>query len=1243
MNQMDKGFSGKRPVNFVQERESQVSFCENGPGPDLRRSGSGRESALCEGECRQREEWWPEAPVCAVDLVIQYDFANRQAFILQESACILGMSGGVVENMPYSAVERGMVDPGSVEEFVRIHEAVMEGAQKAQGIAALRLSDGTAREYEITLMAALNGDKAPVQAVGIYKDIVEQREKEKRLQGTERRKKQYDSLFESVVCGIVQYTLDADLNVSFKNANQEAIRILGCTPEEFWKVDKWRLSDLIVREEKDRVLKDLQEVKNGGKKHFEYRLIRRDGTDCWICGISEQLVDMDDELIIQSVFMDVDYKKRAELENMELLYQSQASSELLQMTLKGTSFNEFYYYPQKRLCVFPPRACEKYHCRPSYEDMPESFAEEAVWEMDRQDYIAMYKRIHRGNKTAACEFRVANGTAWCSVTMFTMVRDSQGRPVCAVGLIEDITKKKNAESKRWEQAAFNQEILSSLSELFFGVYRIDLESGRIQAIRLPHEVGDVGISESGSVYSVEDISMLYHPDDRERFCRESSLENLRRKQKEGVKSLELEFRRRMEGEYRWVANIIYLNCENQRAGTAIVALMDTSERNRQSDIIQALSMEYYALYYVDVDKNCIEVIRPDFVVVDRLGMTPGMRYTQFVEAYTEKFVHPDDSAEMAGLLELENLKKSLKEKKGEHQRIYRKKVGDHYEWMRAKVILVHTESGPSQFITLAIRNADEDVRYERETKQLLEDALRHAENANAAKSDFLSKMSHDIRTPMNAIIGMTALAATHIEDKQRVLDCLSKITISSRHLLGLINEVLDMSKIESGKLGLEFMEFNLSDFIQGTILMIRPTIEEKGQELKVSIGNITHEEVVGDALRLQQVVTNILSNSNKYTQEGGLISFSLEELASPMQQCRRYQFVISDNGIGMSEEYLNHIFEPFSRADDSRISRIHGTGLGMAITQNIVHMMGGEIQVESQWGRGSRFTVTIDLHLQDSQDPVDMEFMNLPVLVADDERDARESVCLNLKSMGLIGEGVASGRQAVEKVAAAHARGDDYFAVILDWKMPEMNGMETARAIRQKVSAHIPIIILSGYDWTEIELKAREAGVDAFLSKPLFKSKLLYLFRRLSGRVNEEKRPAEDSPSPCRIDGARILLVEDNVLNLEIAREFLELAGAQVDIAADGRCAVNCFTQSPLRHYTAVLMDIQMPVMNGYEAARAIRALDREDAAEVPIIAMTADAFAEDVMRTQNAGMNAHIAKPLDIEQLMQLIRRWMK
>jgi len=665
----------------------------------------------------------------------------------------------------------------------------------------------------------------------------------------------------------------------------------------------------------------------------------------------------------------------------------------------------------------------------------------------------------------------------------------------------------------------------------------------------------------------------------------------------------------------------------------------------QLQILAALSQDYSVIYYVDLDRNQSKAVRQEkgLRAASDADVPQVRRYSEAMQSFINTYVQTDTREPLLELCDPQAVICRFRKEKGFTVRYRILPNHQNQEFFEMHFVDV-SESGQEHAMVLGIRCVDEAVHEEQTQKQLLQDALEAANRASAAKSDFMSKMSHDIRTPMNAIIGMTAIAAAHAENPDRVRDALGKISSSSRHLLGLINEVLDMSKVESGTISLSAEEFSLSDLLNSMILMIQPQIQAHRHSLQVHIQDIRHENVVGDSLRIQQVFLNLMSNAVKYTPDGGEISFTVREQAVPVSSTGCYEFIVEDNGIGMSEEYLEHIFEPFSRAEDLRTSKIQGTGLGMAIAQNIVHMMNGNITVESQPGKGSKFTVTIYLRLQDAQDIDTSELADLSVLVVDDDECACESLCAMLDEIGMRSEGCTSGQDAVAAVQRSMNTALPFYAAILDWKMPGMDGLETARAIKHLVGDTLPIIILSAYDWSDIEPEARAAGVDAFLSKPAFKSGLIRTFRSLRSESPEESGQTSPLEPLLQNDfsGRRVLLVEDNDLNREIAREVLEMVGLTVEEAENGQIAVDRFSASGAGYYSLILMDIQMPVMNGYDAAAAIRKLKHPDALRIPILAMTANAFVEDIQAAKAVGMNEHLAKPIDFETLGAALKKYL-
>lgn len=522
--------------------------------------------------------------------------------------------------------------------------------------------------------------------------------------------------------------------------------------------------------------------------------------------------------------------------------------------------------------------------------------------------------------------------------------------------------------------------------------------------------------------------------------------------------------------------------------------------------------------------------------------------------------------------------------------------------------------------------------------QEMERAQEEAVRASRAKSEFLSNMSHDIRTPMNAIMGMTSIAMANADNPQQVQNCLKKIDLSGKHLLGLINDILDMSKIESGKMTLCTEALSLPEFMENLVSIIQPQMKAKKQQFDIFLDRVETEQVYCDGVRLNQVLINLLSNAMKFTPEGGAVQVCLREEASPAGEgFVRLHFYVKDTGIGMAPEFMEKIFESFTREDSGRVHKTEGTGLGMAITKCIVDAMEGSIEVESEQGKGTTFHVTLDLKRVNETEK-DLQLPDCHMLVVDDDEELCRCTVETLQEMGIRSDWALTGERALKMVEKEDEAKNDYRIILLDWKMPEKNGIETAREIRRRMGDKIPILLISAYDWSDMEEEARAAGVTGFLSKPLFKSTLYYGIRQCTEELAEADEPKNQLPN---LQGARVLVAEDNDLNWEIAEELLSQLGLELEHAEDGKACVECFDRSPVGYYAAILMDIRMPVMTGYEATKVIRERKRPDA-DLPIIAMTADAFSEDAQKCLACGMNAHVPKPIDVREIAKLLEKYL-
>ncbi len=532
------------------------------------------------------------------------------------------------------------------------------------------------------------------------------------------------------------------------------------------------------------------------------------------------------------------------------------------------------------------------------------------------------------------------------------------------------------------------------------------------------------------------------------------------------------------------------------------------------------------------------------------------------------------------------------------------------------------------------------IKFNRQNTKQLEFAKESAVKANQAKSEFLSNMSHDIRTPMNAIVGMTAIARSNIDDQEHVQNCLKKIAISSKHLLGLINDILDMSKIESGKMTLNIEQISLREILNGIATIVQPQMKTKKQKFDIYIHDIITESVYCDSVRLNQVLLNLLSNAIKFTSEEGMIEIALSQVESPKgENFVRNIIQVKDNGIGMSKEFLPTIFDSFIREDNARVHKTEGTGLGMAITKYIVDAMNGSIEVESEKGKGTTFTITLDLE-KALEIEEEMILPNWKMLVVDDDELLCETTVSSLKSIGIDSEWTLSGQGAVDMAIHAHKKNNCYDVILMDWKLPDMDGIEAAKRIREELGDEIPILLVFAYDWGDMEQEARKAGISGFISKPLFKSTLYYGLKKfVKNEIKDDKKPVEDIPQ-SNLEGYHILLAEDNDLNWEIAEVLLSSIGATIDRAENGKICVEMLTESKPGSYDVILMDIRMPVMTGLEATVEIRKSEHPDK-DIPIIAMTADAFSDDMKKCLDCGMNAHIAKPIEIDVVKNAILKF--
>lgn len=611
-------------------------------------------------------------------------------------------------------------------------------------------------------------------------------------------------------------------------------------------------------------------------------------------------------------------------------------------------------------------------------------------------------------------------------------------------------------------------------------------------------------------------------------------------------------------------------------------------------------------------------------------------FQEEIREFANRLVSPKDRQEFLRKLSFDYIETQLAK---EDMYTFIAEIRDEFGILRVKRFQVFYIGKALGRVCMTCTDVTDVVRREQRQKEELSAALAAAEQANAAKSDFLSRMSHEIRTPMNAIIGMSSIAAQSIGNDEQVADCIAKIGISSRFLLSLINDILDMSRIESGKMLLKSEKIPTDEFLSGVNSICYAQAASKDVDYECIVDPVLDDYYIGDAMKLEQILINILSNAIKFTNEGGKVTFSASQHRR-MKNDAVLRFIVNDTGIGMSEEFLTHIFEPFAQEDIGTTALYGGTGLGLAICKSIVDMMDGKIAVRSIKGIGTEFTVDVKLgiteeeKLRHNQKKHDYNFSHLKTLVVDDDVSVCESAVVTLHEMGIRAEWVDSGRKAVDRVKMLWENGRYYDMVLIDWKMPDMDGIETARQIRKIVGPEVTIIIMTAYDWSAIEHEAKLAGVNLLMSKPMFKASLVSAFSKALG----EKETTEETKNEYDFSGKRVLLAEDNLINTEVAVLLLENKGFKVETADNGLRALELFSKSPTGYYDAILMDIRMPIMDGLSSATNIRHLSNEDSATIPIIAMTANAFDDDIEKSKAAGMNAHLAKPIEPQRLYQTL-----
>ncbi len=753
---------------------------------------------------------------------------------------------------------------------------------------------------------------------------------------------------------------------------------------------------------------------------------------------------------------------------------------------------------------------------------------------------------------------------------------------------------------------------------------------------------DVAVASVGDTYceTIENLAAsAVDPRDADEIRRVLNREKVLADYAAGKMDYHFVYLRRQNGNGIFWSSTSFRSSLNSESGDVIVFFytLDITEQKLQEQLLSRITeLDYDIIVEIDMLSDTHRSISIDGSRRDTISSRG--RFQREIRAVAGQFMDEASKREYLNKLSYRYMKEQLA-KRGAYSFVVEMK--DEEGETRVKRYQLFYISEALGRVCMARTDVTDVVRQEQRQKEELAAALLAAEQANVAKSDFLSRMSHEIRTPMNAIIGMSAIAAQSIGDDEQVAECISKIGISSRFLLSLINDILDMSRIESGKMLLKSEKIPTEEFINGINSICHSQAAAKGVDYECIVDPVLDDYYIGDAMKLQQVLINILSNAIKFTREGGKVAFSAAQYRRTKNDAV-LRFVVNDTGVGMSEEFLPHIFEPFSQESTGTTALYGGTGLGLAISKNIVDMMDGKITVRSIKGIGTEFSVDVKLgiteeeKLRHNQKKHDYNFSHLKTLVVDDDVAVCESAIVTLHEMGIKAEWVDSGCKAIDRVKELWGSGKYYDMILIDWKMPEMDGIETARRIRGIVGPDVTIIIMTAYDWTSIEHEAKLAGVNLLMSKPMFKSSLISAFTRALGEKEEQEQQAK--AFDYDFTGKRVLLVEDNMINIEVAALLLKNKGFGVTTAENGLRALEIFSKSEKGYFDAILMDIRMPLMDGLTAATNIRHLSNEDAETIPIIAMTANAFDDDIKKSKVAGMNAHLAKPIEPERLYKTL-----
>lgn len=942
---------------------------------------------------------------------------------------------------------------------------------------------------------------------------------------------------------------------------------------------------------------------------------------------------VENKVIMNGVVMDITKQKEVE----EALRESEEKFRIATENSDVVFWS--YLYDQKEIVQTSSSKCV-YGYDAVIKNVPESLVESGYIRSDSaEEFLRMHHAMANGAKTACGEFwvrKLDNSGWWCEHIDYTNVLDRDGKPVRAYAVGKDVTNQKNAELRYNEELSYRHTIIS---KNLIASMRADLTTGLVEEVSANNNLVVAGYANKNYDECVQYLaSLLINEEQKNIFLEAAQSCVLMQNFKNGELQKEFVLQRKMpDGTYYWAALTIKLfQKPNSDHIVAFLYSYDINDKILFDQVVkQIANINYDIIGQIDAVNNSYKLFACEKVKT-HIALDEKS-YEGSISAYLRKFMNQKQSDEIINQILLSVVLKELENKELYTVKCTMRGIGG---ISHSKLLCFSYIDREAKRLLFTQNDVTEVVENERMQQLALHDALVAAEQASRAKTEFLSRMSHEIRTPMNAIIGMSTLAAQAVNDPEQVADCLSKVGISARFLLSLINDILDMSRIESGKISVKQEKIPFEEFINDINTIVYAQAQSKGVDYDAIITSFTEECYIGDAMKLQQVLINIIGNAIKFTQSGGKVQLIVSQ-EKQMKDYARLKFVINDTGAGISEEFLPHIFEPFAQQHIGSTSMYGGSGLGLAICKNLMDLMGGSISVNSIEGVGTEFTVEVKLGIEEDACKVNkrkskIHFEQLKALIVDDDIIICQHTEQILEDMGLEAEYVDSGINAVQKVRTLWDKGIHYDIILVDWKMPDMDGIETTRELRKIVGPKVTIIIMTAYDWSSIEKEAKAAGVNMLVSKPLFKNSISTAFEKIY--QEKDYKPEVVKEKKFDFSNKRVLLVEDHMLNIEVAKRLLISKKFAVDVAENGLLGIEAFAAAPVGYYDVILMDIRMPVMDGLVATKSIRQMRKADAKTIPIIAMTANAFDEDIERTKAAGMNAHLAKPIEPVQLFQTL-----